>query len=91
MGAFFVALFAEMYGFPLTIYILSAVLGPRINLDLSHNSGHLLETLLGVKGDPHFSLLHIGGNILVGAGFLMAASAWQTLYTAVKAKRIATT
>ena len=91
MGAFFVALFAEMYGFPLTIYILSAVLGPRINLDLSHNSGHLLETLLGVKGDPHFSLLHIGGNILVGAGFLMVASAWQTLYTAVQAKKIAVT
>lgn len=83
LAAFFVALFAEMYGFPLTLYLL--------NINLSHNSGHLFDTLLGTTGDPHFSLLHIGGNILVGAGFLMVASAWQTLYSAVKAKKIATT
>jgi len=91
LAAFFVALFAEMYGFPLTIYLLASTFGSKLNIDLTHNSGHLLETLLGIKGDPHFSLLHIGGNILVGAGFLMVASAWQTLYTAVKAKKIAVT
>jgi hypothetical protein len=51
-SAFLVALFTEMYGFPLTIYLLSGWLGsafPGINL-LSHNTGHLWETLLGWKG-----------------------------------------
>src|SRR5713101_2913656 len=48
-SAFIVALFTEMYGFPLTIYLLSGWLGsafPGINL-LSHNTGHLWETLMG--------------------------------------------
>jgi len=91
MGAFFVALFAEMYGFPLTIYILSAILGPRIGGDLSHNSGHLWEVLFKTSVDPHLSFLHMGGNLLVGGGFLMVASAWKTLYEAVQRGRLATT
>lgn len=90
MGAFFVALFAEMYGFPLTIYILSAVLGPRVGLDLSHNSGHLWEVLFKSKIDPHLSFLHLAGNILVGGGFLMVASAWKTLYEATQKGILAT-
>ena len=52
-SAFVVALFTEMYGFPLTIYLLSGWLGsalPGIDL-LSHNSGPLWETLLGWQGE----------------------------------------
>jgi hypothetical protein len=51
-SAFIVALFAEMYGFPLTIYLLSGWLGSRYpQIDLfSHDTGHLWETLLGWKG-----------------------------------------
>jgi hypothetical protein len=60
-SAFIVALFVEMYGFPLTIYLLSGWLQTKYpGLDiLSHEAGHLWATLLGEKGDPHFGVLHI--------------------------------
>ena len=55
-SAFLVALFAEMYGFPLTIYFLSGWLQSRYpNVDwLSHDAGHLLEMMFGWKASPHF-------------------------------------
>ena len=65
-SAFIVALFVEMYGFPLTIYLLSGWLQtnyPGLDL-LSHNSGHLWSTLFGEKGDPHFGFLHIASYLL---------------------------
>lgn len=82
--AFIVALFTEMYGFPLTIYLLSGWLARRYpDIDVfSHNAGHLWETLLGMKGDPHFGFLHILSSILILAGFVLLARAWTVLYQA---------
>ena len=92
-AAFLVALFTEMYGFPLTIYLLSGWLAsnyPGLDL-LSHNSGHLLQTLLGWKGDPHFSPLHwISDGFIVG-GFILIGAAWDVLYKAQQAHQLATT
>ena len=91
-SAFLVALFTEMYGFPLTIYLLSGWLGsryPGIEL-LSHNNGHLLQTLLGWKGDPHFSPLHLLSNGLIAGGFFLLSAAWTVLYQAQRAHQIAT-
>lgn len=91
LAAFIVSLFVEMYGFPLTIYLLTSWLGNKfLNLDLSHNAGHLLNTLLGLKGDPHFSLPHIISNILIVAGLIIISVAWDTLYKAQKNKKLAT-
>lgn len=92
-SAFVVALFAEMYGFPLTIYLLSGWLGRRYpGLSLySHDSGHLWHTLLGLKGNPHFDPIHIASNLLTLAGFFWLASAWNVLYQAQRNHRLATT
>ncbi len=91
-SAFIVALFAEMYGFPLTIFLLSGWLVrhyPGIDF-LSHDSGHLLHTLLGLKGDPHMDPFHILSNILIVAGLYLLASSWRVLYAAQKSHTLAT-
>jgi protein-S-isoprenylcysteine O-methyltransferase Ste14 len=92
-SAFIVALFAEMYGFPLTIYLLSGWLQSRYpQLDLlSHDAGHLWSTVLGLKGNPHWSVLHILSNLLILAGFLLIGAAWQVLHEAQRRHALATT
>lgn len=91
-SAFVVALFVEMYGFPLTIYLLSGWLQSRFpNLDiLSHNAGHLWSTLLGEDGDPHFGVLHIASYIFLGGGFYLLSTAWNVLYHAQRMHLLAT-
>jgi len=92
-SAFIVALFTEMYGFPLTIYLLSGWLTRRYpGLDLfSHEAGHLWHTLLGFKGDPHFEPLHIPSMVFIGGGFWLLASAWRVLYEAQRKSTLALT
>lgn len=92
-SAFIIALFTEMYGFPLTIYLLSGWLTSRYpGLDLySHNAGHLWGDLLGMQGDPHLGLIHIASYILILGGLLILASAWNVLYEAQKRHELATT
>ena len=91
-SAFLVALFTEMYGFPLTIYLLSGWLSSRFpGIDfLSHDAGHLLEVMFGRKSNPHLGPFHIASNILIAAGFWVLASAWKVLYEAQRAHRLAT-
>jgi protein-S-isoprenylcysteine O-methyltransferase Ste14 len=92
-SAFVVALFVEMYGFPLTIYLISGwVLKRDPNLDLfSHDAGHLWNTLLGWDINPHFDPLHILSNVLIFGGFILLAAAWKVLYEAQRTRTLATT
>jgi protein-S-isoprenylcysteine O-methyltransferase Ste14 len=90
-SAFIVALFTEMYGFPLTIYLLSGWLGslfPGSDL-LTHNSGHLWQDLLGWQGDPHLNPLHLLSNVLIAAGFILLYRAWRVLFEAQRQGRLA--
>jgi len=83
-SAFVVALFAEMYGFPLTIYLFSGWLQsnfPETDI-FSHNAGHLWNTLFGWDISPHFDPLHILSILVIFAGFIMLASAWRVLHAA---------
>jgi protein-S-isoprenylcysteine O-methyltransferase Ste14 len=91
-AAFIIALFVEMYGFPLSIYLMSGWLQTKYpSLDLmSHNAGHLWSTLLGEKGDPHFGPLHIASYVFLGFGFYLLSNAWSVLYHAQRHDALAT-
>ncbi|MBS0558588.1 MAG: isoprenylcysteine carboxylmethyltransferase family protein [Proteobacteria bacterium] len=92
-SAFIVALFAEMYGFPLTVYLLSGWLQrlyPGINL-MSHEAGHLWSTVFGLKGNPHVSITHVLSYVFIGGGFILLSSAWNVRYQAQKQHRLVTT
>ena len=82
-SAFVVALFTEMYGFPLTIYFLSGWLAeqyPGVDF-LAHNNGHLLHTLLGLEGNPHWDPLHIASNVIIVLGFFLLSASWAVLHS----------
>lgn len=92
-SAFVVAFFVEMYGFPLTIYLLSGWLGsrfPELGL-LTHDAGHVWPMLFGWPGSPHVFPLHILSDVLIVAGFFLLASSWRVLFAAQRRHQLATT
>lgn len=92
-SGFLVALFAEMYGFPLTIYLLSGWLEsryPNVNW-LSHDAGHLLEMLFGWRTNPHSGPFHLLSFIFIGAGFILISVGWKGLYQAQRHHQLAMT
>lgn len=91
-SAFLVALFTEMYGFPLSIYFLSGWLQSRSpGVDwFSHDAGHLLEMLFGWESNPHFGPFHVLSFALIGGGFWLIAAAWRVLYVAQRHDALAT-
>ena len=89
--AFLVALFTEMYGIPLTVYLLSGWLGAKIPaLQATHSGGHLWNDLIGWSGDPHMSPFHLASYALIGGGFWLIATAWQKLHDAARTGTLAT-
>lgn len=90
-AAFVVALFTEMYGFPLTLYLLSGWLQSRYpGIDwFAHDSGHLLEMLFGWRTNPHFGPFHLLSMLAIGGGFWLLASAWKVLYQAQRTRTLA--
>ncbi len=91
-SAFLVALFTEMYGFPLTIYLLSGWLQthyPGVDW-FSHDAGHLLEMMFGWKTNPHAGPFHILSFIFIGGGFVLISAGWKVLYDAQQRHELAT-
>jgi len=92
-SAFIVALFTEMYGFPLTIYFLSGWLAEKFpGVDfLSHDAGHLLEVMFGWRANPHFGPFHLLSTVFIFGGFILLSAAWKALYQAQRKHGLATT
>lgn len=85
--AFIIALYAEMYGFPLTIYVLTGFLG--IDVPQLHDSGHLVATLFGA------GILGQTVEMVIGYGFLflgvsLLVEGWREVYRASREGRLAT-
>ncbi|MFQ5774940.1 MAG: methyltransferase family protein [Kiloniellaceae bacterium] len=91
-SAFLVALFTEMYGFPLTIYFLSGWLQSRYpGVDwFSHDAGHLPEMLFGWRANPHFGPFHILSAVFIGGGFVLVSAAWRVLHETQRRRALAT-
>jgi protein-S-isoprenylcysteine O-methyltransferase Ste14 len=80
---FLVALFSEMYGFPLTIYLLTSILGskyPVLN-PFSHVNGHLLLVFLGAGAITN-NLIHLVSNGLWITGIVIMGMGWKKIHLA---------
>lgn len=82
-SAFLVALFSEMYGFPLTIYLLSGWLGDNYPVlePLSHKNGHLWVALSG-GSLVVWGLVMIVSSLLLIAGYLLLGRGWRQIHWA---------
>ena len=90
--AFLVALFTEMYGAPLTVYLLSGWLGSRFPLiRADHAGGHLWNDLIGWSADPHLSPFHLASYVFIGGGFWLIAAAWNVLHASAQNHELAVT
>jgi len=85
--AFIIALYAEMYGFPLTIYVLSGYLG--LDIPWLHQSGHLWATLFG-WGDLGATVEMLFGYTFVFFGISLLIEGWREVYAARREGRLAT-
>lgn len=83
--AFIIALYAEMYGFPLTIYLMVRFFG----LDGANLDANLWSTLLGV-GELGMMIAMVLGYLLLFVGIGLFAQGWRELYRARKEKRLVT-
>ncbi|MBA2434495.1 MAG: isoprenylcysteine carboxylmethyltransferase family protein [Chthoniobacterales bacterium] len=83
--AFIIALYAEMYGFPLTIYLLVRFFG----LDQTNLNANLWSTLLG-WGETGMMISMILGYMLLFAGFGIFMEGWRELHRARKEGRLVT-
>ncbi len=92
-SAFLVALFVEMYGFPLTIFVFSGWLQSRYpGVDwFAHDAGHLPEMLFGWQANPHFGPFHLLSFAFIGFGFVLISAAWKVLYEAQRQHTLAAT
>ncbi len=78
-SAWVIALYAEMYGFPLTLYLLSHIFGSH--LAPSHfQNGHIWAPLLQVESPWGQFAFVLVGQVLILLGTLIALVGWRHLW-----------
>lgn len=90
---FLAALFTEMYGFPLTIYLLTGWLGSNYPVldPFSHSSGHLVLVFLGLSHSGlAMSILHIITNGIIFFGVFLIFKGWQIIYNSSEDQLVTT-
>jgi methanethiol S-methyltransferase len=78
--AFVIALYAEMYGLPLTMYVVAWLTG-RSQFVQDHFYGHAWAYLFG-WGDTGAIVLDIVGQMLIVAGAVLALAGWRQVHRA---------
>ena len=91
--SFVAALFAEMFGFPLTIYLLSGWPGPRLPFveSLPHVAARILELMFDWRANPPFGIFQIASVLLIVGGMILLASTWSVRHKAQQRGELATT
>jgi len=84
--AFIIALYAEMYGFPLTIYLLARFSG----LDRYNLNANLWSSLIGL-GETGMLISMLLGYALLFVGIGIFIQGWRELHSARRQNRLATT
>ena len=79
--AFLVALFSEMYGFPLTIYLLTGWLGDAYPViqPFNHKFGHLWVVVLGGSDLAWFVVMGLSLLFML-AGYLLLSKGWKQVH-----------
>lgn len=80
--AFMVALFTEMFGFPLTIYFLTSILGSKYPVidPFTHLNGHLWVALAG-GSTVLYSILHPLSELFILGGLVVIAIGWKGIHS----------
>jgi protein-S-isoprenylcysteine O-methyltransferase Ste14 len=76
--AWVIALYAEMYGLPLTMYLVAWLTGKSAYVD-DHFRGHAWAYLMG-WGETGAIVFDVVGQLLIAAGAILAIIGWRQVY-----------
>lgn len=88
-SAFIVALFAEMYGFPLTIFLLFGWLGAKFPAVRARRRAPVVAVHRSA-GQPAPGVFHLLNFVAIFVGFMLLSKAWHVLYHAQRRHEVAT-